>query len=473
METPLLSRLLLMMENLYVVATLSLIAIGIRVLWVNSRKNKPMPMVPATVRDPGLERLNHIVTAVVAVFALLLFGFDNPTYGAVLGFNSPLFNLLFGYHAHLNTLVIRVVLLVGIYVVANEVAHGQWKKYRMQHPLPEEKKENGKAKSKPMVRAKDITLEIIDTLIIALVLVFGIVRPFFLQTFFIPSGSMQPTLLGPEKSTKEHTLSADQEHEGDKLIANKFVFRFREPHKGEVIVFEPPVEAYEGNNPAYQFRRWLDDDANANTLTGQESSVLALYFLYPVMKDNLRAISATDARQNIALLRAYLPRVPAIRDAYIKRIVATAGDTVRVINGKGVEINGKLMPDTFLPQDAPRASMNFPVAISPPDDQPHLDISQFQRYPDNTANGYYQSFVYWLRDWYAHKHLYQARITPHLEQKGGETVFKVPAGTIFVMGDNRTLTGSFDSRYWGVVPLQNVKARAVSTFWPLNRLKLL
>jgi len=68
--------------------------------------------------------------------------------------------------------------------------------------------------------------ELLDAIIYAGVFVFLVIRPFVLQTFYIPSGSMVPTLLV-----------------NDLIIANKFVYRFSEPKRGDIIVFKPPKEA--------------------------------------------------------------------------------------------------------------------------------------------------------------------------------------------------------------------------------------
>jgi len=56
------------------------------------------------------------------------------------------------------------------------------------------------------------------------VLVAVLVRAFALQTFFIPSESM------------EHTLNID-----DRVLVNKIVYDYRAPHRGEVIVFRAPM----------------------------------------------------------------------------------------------------------------------------------------------------------------------------------------------------------------------------------------
>ncbi len=66
---------------------------------------------------------------------------------------------------------------------------------------------------------------IIEWLIILLVAVLAAVglRTFIVQPFFIPSGSMEPTL-----------------EVGDKVLVNKLSYDFHSVHRGDVIVFKKP-----------------------------------------------------------------------------------------------------------------------------------------------------------------------------------------------------------------------------------------
>ena len=64
-------------------------------------------------------------------------------------------------------------------------------------------------------------LELLVILLVAFVLVFGFVRPFIVEAFWIPSESMVPTL-----------------EVGDRVFINKFIYRFAEPEPGDIIVFQ-------------------------------------------------------------------------------------------------------------------------------------------------------------------------------------------------------------------------------------------
>jgi signal peptidase I len=74
---------------------------------------------------------------------------------------------------------------------------------------------------RPATKKSGGALEYLVILLVSFALVFGFVRPFVMEAFWIPSGSMIPTL-----------------EIGDRVLVNKFIYRFTDPSRGDIIVFE-------------------------------------------------------------------------------------------------------------------------------------------------------------------------------------------------------------------------------------------
>lgn len=85
--------------------------------------------------------------------------------------------------------------------------------------------------------------EILESLVIAGILVFLIIRPFFVQAFYIPSESMENTLMGHEAGTNPATGETHTDTVHDHIFVNKLVYRYSEPQHGDIIVFRAPKAA--------------------------------------------------------------------------------------------------------------------------------------------------------------------------------------------------------------------------------------
>jgi len=84
-----------------------------------------------------------------------------------------------------------------------------------------EKEENNLASEKKgelVVFLKELPILIITAVILA-----WLIKSFVIQPFYIPSGSMEPTL-----------------YPGDRVLVNKFLYHFKEPEAGNIVVFVPP-----------------------------------------------------------------------------------------------------------------------------------------------------------------------------------------------------------------------------------------
>lgn len=71
---------------------------------------------------------------------------------------------------------------------------------------------------------KSVAWEYIEAIIIAVILAF-IIRKFVIQAYKIPSGSMLETL-----------------QIGDHILVNKFIYYFKDPKRGDILVFKYPKD---------------------------------------------------------------------------------------------------------------------------------------------------------------------------------------------------------------------------------------
>jgi signal peptidase I len=89
-----------------------------------------------------------------------------------------------------------------------------------------------------MPRAWRIAIDWILTVGFAVAVVLAL-KTWVVNPYRIPSASMEPTL------HCAHTQAGDgcEASHSDRVLANRFIYRFRSPHRGEIVVFNTPKAA--------------------------------------------------------------------------------------------------------------------------------------------------------------------------------------------------------------------------------------
>jgi signal peptidase I len=202
-------------------------------------------------------------------------------------------------------------------------------------------------------------------LLIAFVLAL-VVKTFFVQAFFIPSGSMEQTLHGCTGCT------------GDRVLVNKIPYWFGEPEPGDIVVFKGPDT-------------WTPEVSvaePANWFTG------GLMWLG-------RAVGVA----------------PPSEDDFVKRVIATEGQTVQCCDAEGrVTVDGEPLDEPYIFENTPLESRAFgPVTV--------------------------------------------------------------PEGRLWVMGDHRSASADSKAhvgdRYSGTIGVDDVIGKAAVIVWPVSRFGLL
>lgn len=295
--------------------------------------------------------------------------------------------------------------------------------------------------------------EFVDSALIAVVVVFLVIRPYLFQAYFIPSESMRPTLW-----------------ESDRILVNKLVFRFSDPKRGEILVFRPPED------------RVPEQKDYVKRVIGLPGEVVE------VVPERL----LVDGRTLLRITRA--PASSVMRQNF--RPEASVGFTFplesgRILLDRGLatitgEFDGDLKVATYLPGDRIETERNA-VFLN----KRSMLATVFGKI---TAS---EDIRQWGGDADLTGHLYCVDDTPRLLLVRGRALgldeghvllngerlhepyileepeyamppLRIPPGQYFVMGDNRNR--SFDSHAWGPLARERVLGRAEFVFWPFSHL---
>lgn len=275
-----------------------------------------------------------------------------------------------------------------------------------------------------------------EVILVAIVVAVA-VRSYFIQPFKIPTGSMQPTLNGiiahPQTEPGPNFLRqvaeffifgrnyinvvSQADDTVEEIQPRKFLFFFTWSHlvcqHQQVTVYCPPEQLASDFkvSPGISYKR---GEVIARGYIDTGDQVFVDKFTYNFVKPHRGDVFVFRTNHIFMIQADPVTGAPY----YIKRLAGLPNDTLR-IDPPLLYVNGK-----------------------PPERYGFQRVMKAQKPYRGYSSG---------RDYLA---------------RANQT-FTVPAHAYFAMGDNSYF--SYDSRYWGPVPEENLVGRGLMVYWPFNR----
>jgi signal peptidase I len=185
---------------------------------------------------------------------------------------------------------------------------------------------------------RSFTREIWFLLVIAVALAL-FMKAFLIQAFFIPSGSMERTLHGCEGC------------QGDRVLVNKLVYKFRDIHRGDIVVF----------------------NGKGTRFVPETSVTPPKNFVDKVRREVLGAVGFG---------------APGDKD-FIKRVIGIPGDVVACCTNNNVTVNGEELYEPYTCYDNP----SVPQAEFQPLTVPAGQLFLMGDHRDNSGDSRYAGTV--------------------------------------------------------------------------------
>ncbi len=279
--------------------------------------------------------------------------------------------------------------------------------------------------------------EVVEAALIAVVLVFMIIQPFVMKSFYIPSGSMLPTLV-------------DDDH----IVVNKLLYRFAPPHVEDVVVFVAPPQALalapEGMpdadaGPTNYIKRMIGNEGDIIEARHGFITVNGAQYTHADIRGKLDIMDRDKEHVKIepSDIRIYDTDSSKTYTADdIAKLWDLPGATVTFHPGQTIR-NGQVLDEPYAAED-PAYDLKIVDGMSLIDD---YEVGGGTRIDGSEPDGP-QELAF--------------RAMP---------AGPVPKGEIFVMGDNRN--DSNDSTRWGPLNRSAVVGRASFIFYPFNRIRII